>query len=72
VSSPSNPRLATTLRIAALLAVYLLAGLAGRHVPFLSGKDPNTLLWLPSGIALAATLLFGWRYCLAIPAGMIW
>ena len=71
MSSPSNPRLATTLRIAALLAVYLLAGLAGRHVPFLSGKDPNTLLWLPSGIALAATLLFGWRYCLAIPAGMI-
>jgi len=66
-----NPRLAVTLRIAALLVIYLLAGLAGRHVPFLSGREPVTLLWLPSGIALATTLLFGWRYTPVIPAGLV-
>jgi len=59
------------LRVTGLLAAYFLAGLAGRYIPFLSGREGITLLWLPSGIALAAMLLLGWRYFGVIPAGMV-
>ncbi|HEV2696294.1 MAG TPA: ATP-binding protein, partial [Verrucomicrobiae bacterium] len=56
-------------RIAALFLFYLLAGLAGRYLPFVSGANADVLLWPTGGIALAAALLLGWRFCLVIPAG---
>ena len=70
MSSATNHRLVVTLRVMALLAFYLLAGLADRHLQTLSGKAGFNLVWLPSGIALAAALLLGWRFCLIIPAGL--
>ena len=58
-------------RVSALLAVYIAAGLAGRHASFLAGTGGVILLWVPAGIALAAGLMLEWRYTLLIPAGTI-
>src|SRR5277367_5554060 len=42
-----------------LTALYFLGGLLGKQTAFLSGSV--SLVWPPSGIALAAILLFGFR-----------
>ncbi|MBW8864362.1 MAG: MASE1 domain-containing protein [Verrucomicrobia bacterium] len=71
MSSSTYLRLISALRVTAFLAAYVLAGLAGRYIPFLSGRESVTLLWLPSGIALASMLLLGWRHFAVIPTGMV-
>jgi len=50
-------------RVLTLAALYSLAGLPGRHAAAFSGRESVALIWPPAGIALAAILLFGWRYC---------
>jgi len=52
---------------AALAAVYFAAGRLGLLLPI--GHNHVTLLWAPTGIALAAVLLFGWRAAPGIALG---
>jgi len=59
------------MRVVALLLLYLLAGLAGGYTQPTVGKAVFNLVWLPGGLALAAALLLGWRYCLIIPVGLV-
>ncbi len=56
-------RLNFGFRLLLIFASYFLAGGASLNFPFMT---PNLILvWLPSGIALAA--LLGWGYAMAIP-----
>ncbi len=50
-----------------LIAVYFLGGLLGKQASFLSGSI--ALLWPPAGIALAAILLFGYRFWPGVALG---
>ena len=59
------------LRVLALLAAFVLGGLATWHAPLLNYRDALPLLWLPPGIFLGITLLFGWRYLPAAIAGLL-
>ena len=59
------------LRVLALLVAFVSAGLAARFAPLLNFRDTLPLLWLPPGIFLAVTLLFGWRYLSAAIAGLL-
>jgi len=52
-----------------LTAFYFLGGLLGKHAAFLSGSV--ALVWPPSGIALAAILLFGYRFWPGVALGAI-
>jgi len=62
-------RLATVARLGALAALYFLGGLLGRFILFRASSVP---LVLPSsGIALAAILLFGYRYWPGIALGAV-
>jgi PAS domain S-box-containing protein len=56
-------------RVVALTALYFLGGLLGKESSFLSGSV--VLVWPPSGIALAAILLFGYRFWPGIAIGAI-
>src|SRR5262249_36656078 len=59
-TAKSEKRQSTALtRAVILIALYFLSGLLGKKIAFLSGTI--TLVWPPSGIALAAVLLFGNR-----------
>ena len=51
----------------ALLAVYVLAGKLGLHLAFLHASASP--VWAPTGIALAAVLLYGARVWPAIALG---
>jgi PAS domain S-box-containing protein len=55
------------LRLAALLALYFPAGLLLKHslLPY----DRLNLFWPPAGLALAAALVFGWRFWPGIAVG---
>lgn len=55
------------LRIAVLSAVYFVAAKVGLALALV--HDTVTLFWPPSGIALAALLIFGWRLFPAIIIG---
>jgi len=48
------------LRTGALAAVYFVSGKLGLDFTYLG--DEVTLIWPPSGIALAALVLWGWRF----------
>lgn len=48
------------VRVAFILALYLLGGMVGQQCSFMSGTI--SLVWPPAGIALAAILLFGYRF----------
>lgn len=64
-----QPRsLTTPTRAVILIALYFIGGLIGKENSFLSGSI--VLIWPPAGIALAAILLFGYRFwpCVAIGA----
>ncbi|HEY7214016.1 MAG TPA: MASE1 domain-containing protein [Thermoanaerobaculia bacterium] len=50
-----------------LAAVYFAAGRLGLLLPI--GHNHVTLLWAPTGISLAAVLLFGWRAAPGIAVG---
>jgi two-component system sensor histidine kinase/response regulator len=67
VSPKHNPVLPALLRLAALLALYYPAGLLLKHslLPY----DRLNLFWPPAGLALAAALVFGWRYWPGIVLG---
>ena len=56
----AGTRLTTFTRIVLLIAAYFLGGILGRESSFLGGKV--ALVWPPSGIALAAILLFGYDF----------
>ena len=57
-----NARLTVALRVLALLAAFVLAGLAAWRAPLLAARDNVPLLWLPAGLGLAAILVLGWRF----------
>ena len=67
MSPQDKSRLATILRLLALTGLYLLGGWLGKKASFLSGNV--ALVWPSSGIALAAILLFGYRYWPGIALG---
>jgi len=61
--------LTTTSRVVVLIAVYFIGGLLGKQASFLSGSV--ALVWPPAGIALAAMLLFGYRFWTGIALGSV-
>ncbi len=62
-------RLTTLTRVVILIAFYFLGGLLGKQASFLSGSV--ALVWPPSGIALAAILLFGYRFWPGVALGAV-
>ncbi len=56
-------------RVVILIALYFLGGLVGKQTTFLSGSV--ALVWPPAGIALAAILLFGYRFWPGVALGAI-
>ena len=62
-------RLTTVSRVVILTAVYFLGGLLGKQASFLSGS--MALVWPPAGIALAAILLFGYRFWPGVALGAV-
>jgi PAS domain S-box-containing protein len=69
VSPQDKTRLATITRVIVLTAAYFLGGLLGKKASFISGS--TALVWPPSGIALAAILLFGYRFWPGIALGAV-
>src|SRR5262245_13034637 len=68
--SPMNsPRLSTLTRVVILAAFYFLAAMLENEVSFNSGGVQ--LVWPPAGIALAAILLFGYRFWPGVALGAI-
>ena len=65
----SGPSLTTVTRVVILIALYFLGGLLGKQGSFLSGSI--ALVWPPAGIALAAILLFGYRFWPGVAVGAI-
>jgi CheY-like chemotaxis protein len=64
-----NLKLTTLTRVVILIALYFVGGLVGRETSFLSGSV--ALVWPPAGIALAAILLFGYRFWPGVAPGAI-
>ena len=62
-------RLTTLTRVVILIAVYFLGGLLGKQASFLSGS--MALVWPPAGIAMAAILLFGYRFWPGVALGAV-
>lgn len=56
-------------KITGVAALYYLAGWLGFYITLPPGND--TILWLPSGLALAAMVIWGWPAGLGIFAGAI-
>ena len=69
VKPKSGPSLTTLTRVVILVALYFLGGLFGKQASFLSGS--TALVWPPAGIALAAILLFGYRFWPGVAVGAI-
>ena len=65
----SRPSLTTLTRVVILIALYFLGGLLGKQASFLSGSV--ALVWPPAGIALAAILLFGYRFWPGVAVGAV-
>jgi PAS domain S-box-containing protein len=65
----SRPGLTTLTRVVILIALYFLGGLFGKQASFLSGSI--ALVWPPAGIALAAILLFGYRFWPGVALGAV-
>lgn len=55
------------LRTLVIALGYFLTGYAGLQLPFFGSSV--TLVWPPSGIALAALIVWGWRYAPAVFIG---
>ena len=64
---PQN--LTTFARVIILIALYFIGGLVGKENSFLSGSV--VLVWPPAGIALAAILLFGYRFWPGVALGAV-
>jgi len=69
VTGDEKKQLTTVTRVVLLVSFYFLGGLLGKETAFLSGSV--SLIWPPSGIALAAILLFGYRFWPGIAVGAI-
>ncbi len=69
MKSKSRPGLTTPTRVVVLIALYFLGGLLGKQASFLSGS--MALVWPPAGIALAAILLFGYRFWPGVALGAV-
>src|ERR1035441_178847 len=69
LKSNSSPSLTTLTRVVILIALYFLGGLLGKQASFLSGSI--ALVWPPAGIALAAILLFGYRFWPGVALGAV-
>ncbi len=65
----ARPSLTTLTRVVMLIALYFLGGLLGKQASFLSGSV--ALVWPPAGIALAAILLFGYRFWPGVALGAV-
>lgn len=63
------PGLSTFSRVVILIAFYFIGGLLGKESSFMSGT--LSLVWPPAGIALAAILLFGYRFWPGVAIGAI-
>src|ERR1700743_338048 len=61
--------LSTFTRMVMLIGLYFLGGLLGKQGTFLSGS--TVLVWPPAGIALAAILLFGYRFWPGVALGAV-
>ena len=64
-----NQKLTTFTRTVVLIALYFIGGLVGKETSFLSGSV--ALVWPPAGIALAAILLFGYRFWPGVAVGAV-
>jgi PAS domain S-box-containing protein len=64
-----NQKLTTFTRVIILIALYVVGGLIGKKTAFLSGSA--ALVWPPAGIALAAILLFGYRFWPGVALGAV-
>ena len=64
-----NQKLTTFTRVVVLIALYFVGGLIGKETTFLSGSV--ALVWPPTGIALAAILLFGYRFWPGVALGAV-
>ncbi len=64
-----NRKLTTFTRGVLLIALYFIGGLVGKETTFLSGSV--ALVWPPAGIALAAILLFGYRFWPGVAVGAV-
>ncbi len=62
-------KLTTVTRVVILTAFYFVGGLVGKQASFLSGSV--ALVWPPAGIALAAILLFGYRFWPGVALGAV-
>lgn len=62
-------KLTTLTRVVVLIALYFIGGLLGKESSFLSGSV--ALVWPPAGIALAAILLFGYRFWPGVALGAV-
>jgi PAS domain S-box-containing protein len=69
VTGDEKKQLTTVTRVVMLTALYFLGGLLGKETSFL--KHSVSLVWPPSGIALAAILLFGYRFWPGIFVGAV-
>jgi PAS domain S-box-containing protein len=65
----SNQNLTTFTRVVLLIALYFIGGLVGKQTTFLAGSV--ALVWPPAGIALAAILLFGYRFWPGVALGAV-
>jgi PAS domain S-box-containing protein len=61
--------LSTPTRIIILAAFYFVGGLLGKNSSFMNGDV--SLVWPPAGIALAALLLFGYKFWPGVAAGAV-
>ena len=69
LKSNASPSLTTLTRVVILIALYFLGGALGKQASFLSGSV--ALVWPPAGIALAAILLFGYRFWPGVALGAV-
>lgn len=69
VNRQLNSNLTTLTRVVILTGFYFVGGLLGKEASFLSGSV--ALVWPPAGIALAAILLFGYRFWPGVALGAV-
>ena len=65
----SRISLSTFTRVVILIAFYFVGGIVGKESSFMSGSI--ALVWPPAGIALAAILLFGYRFWPGVAFGAV-
>jgi PAS domain S-box-containing protein len=69
VKPNQTKQLTTFTRVIILTAFYFVGGLLGKESSFMSGNV--ALVWPPAGIALAAILLFGYRFWPGVALGAV-